>query len=257
MFKPLKNIALSVNLATRFTVAPGAHVTSGGFRSHRRGRTALGGARRAGALHVRQLHLNGDYDGVKNHLALNQAVARCPRRHHAAQGRRGFPLRPGRAGQHQRRADFLAHRARTCRASSPNRSAFRRCSSRATIRSPARTVRHQARQPDRAGLRACPSSGSIALGAEGQAPGLALNGKLAAAAGARRLLHYWPLPVAERRARLDRCQYFRGLAGAADFRDAISRPGMLDQDDLAGRCPEAHFPDERAWRAITSTASPM
>ena len=49
LFQPLKDIALSVNLSTHFTVAPGAPCHRGRFRSHRRGRAALGGAQGQGA----------------------------------------------------------------------------------------------------------------------------------------------------------------------------------------------------------------
>src|ERR1700691_458987 len=72
MFKPLGNMGLSVNLAARYSVAPGAHLTSASFDL-----TAAGGlpfaALKSKELHVRQLRLSGNYDGVKNHLALNQA----------------------------------------------------------------------------------------------------------------------------------------------------------------------------------------
>lgn len=227
MFKPLKDIALSVNLATSFTVASGAHITAAGFDLTAAGELPLT-ALKGGTLHVRQLHLNGLYDGDKNHLALNQF---------SLDTREGIVRLKARADLHYD-GDTLASVSAEI------------ASTRMALNMPgvfAQPVGFQSLQVDgdyqfasrsfeikRANLTApafaLSVSGGIALGAEGQAPGLSLNGKLAALP-VRTLLHYWPLPVVEGAREWIAANIFAGSLGPLNFETHIP-VGMLDQEIL-------------------------
>ena len=239
LFKPLKDIALSVNLATHFTVAPGAHVTAADFDLTAAGALPLA-ALKGGMLHVRQLHLNGDYDGIKNHLALNQA---------ALDAREGIIHLKGGADFHYDKGVLASVSAGLA-------------SSRIALDMPgifAQSVGFQSLQLDgdyqiasrtfditRASLTApafaLSASGSIALGAEGQAPGLALNGKLAALP-VRTLLHYWPLPVVSGARDWIAANIFAGSLGPLTFESHIP-VGMLDQEILPDDALKLSFPDD-------------
>jgi Protein of unknown function/AsmA-like C-terminal region len=237
LFKPLKNIALSVNLATNFTIAPGARVTAAHFDLTAAGQLPLA-ALKGGALHVRQLHLNGDYDGIKNHLALDQA---------ALDAREGIVHLKGGADFHYDKDTLTSISARLA-------------SSRITLDMPgifAQGVGFQSLQIDgdyqlasrtfditRASLTApalaLSVNGSIALGAEGQAPGLALNGKLAALP-VRTLLRYWPLPVVSGARDWIAANIFAGSLGPLTVESHIP-VGMLDQAILPDDALKLSFP---------------
>jgi uncharacterized protein YhdP len=73
-------------------------------------------------------------------------------------------------------------------------------------------------------------NGGIALGVEGQSPGLTLNGKLAALP-VRTLLHYWPLPVVEGAREWIDANIFAGSLGPLNFETHLP-VGMLDQEIL-------------------------
>ena len=237
MFASLKNIALSVNMATRFTVAPGAHVTQADFDLTAAGSAPLA-ALKGGTLHVRQLHLNGAYDGVKNHLALNQA---------SFDTKEGIFRLKGGADFHYDK-DKLASISGTLN------------STRITLDMPgifAQAVGFQALQLEgdyqlasrtatitRASLTApgfaLSASGSVTLGETGQAPGIAVTGKLAPLP-VKTLLHYWPLPVAEgSRAWID-ANIFAGSLGPMTFETHFP-VGLLDQEVLPDDSMKLTFP---------------
>ena len=67
-----EHVALSTNLATRLQRGAGRPSHRADFDLTAAGDIPLA-ALKSKALHVRQLRLTGNYDGVKNHLALNQA----------------------------------------------------------------------------------------------------------------------------------------------------------------------------------------
>jgi len=227
MFKPLKDIALSVNLATSFTVASGAHITAVDFDLTAAGELPLT-ALKGGTLHVRQLHLNGLYDGIKNHLALDQF---------SLDTREGVVRLKGDADFHYE-GDTLASISAAI------------ASTRVALNMPgvfAQPVGFQSLQVDgdyqfasrtfdikRANLTApafaLSVNGGIALGAEGQSPGLTLSGKLATLP-VRTLLHYWPLPVVEGAREWIAANIFAGSLGPLNFETHIP-VGMLDQEVL-------------------------
>ena len=237
MFAPLKNIALSVNMATRFTVAPGARVTQADFDLTAAGSAPLA-ALKGGTLHIRQLHLGGAYDGVKNHLALNQA---------SFDTREGiFKLKGG--------ADFHYDQDKLASISAGL------SSSRITLDMPgifAQAVGFQSLQLEgdyqlasrtatiaRASLTApgfaLSTSGTIIFGENGEAPGIALAGKLAPLP-IKTLLHYWPLPVVEgARAWID-ANIFAGSLGPMTFETHFP-VGLLDQNTLPDEAMKLTFP---------------
>ena len=227
LFKPLKDIALSVNLATSFTVAPGAHITAADFDMTAAGELPLA-ALKGGALHVRQLHLNGLYDGDRNHLTLDQV---------AFDTREGIVHLKGGADFHYD-GDALASVSADI------------TSTRIALNLPgifAQPVGFQSlflngnyqvasRTFDikRAGLTApgfaLAVNGGITLGGDGQAPGLALSGKLGALP-VRTLLHYWPLPVVPGAREWISDNIFAGTLGPLNLETHLP-VGMLDQEIL-------------------------
>ena len=227
MFAPLKDIALSVNLATSFTVAPGARIMAADFDMTAAGELPLTGLK-GGILHVRQMHLNGLYDGSKNHLALDQA---------SIDTREGIVRLKGGADFHYD-GDTLATVSATI------------ASTRIALDMPgifAQPVGFQSLQLSgdyqvasrsfdikRANLTApafaLSVNGSITLGEEGQAPGLALTGKLVPLP-VRTLLHYWPLPVAPGAREWIAANIFAGSLGPLEFETHFP-VGLLDQEIL-------------------------
>ena len=237
MFAALKDIALSVNLATRFTVAPGARITQADFDVTAAGSAPLA-ALKGGTLHVRQLHLNGAYDGSKNHLALKQA---------SFDTREGiFKLKGG--------ADFHYDQDKLVNISAALNS------SRIALDMPgifAQAVGFQSLQLEgdyqlasrtatitRANL-AAPSfalsaSGSIILGEKGQAPGIAITGKLAPLP-VKTFLHYWPMPVAGGARDWVDANIFAGSLGPVTFETHFP-VGLLDQETLPDDSMKVTFP---------------
>ncbi len=227
LFSPLKDIALSVNLAARFSVAPGAHITRADFDVTAVGELPLK-ALKGGVLHARQLHINGNYDGVKNHLALNQA---------SFDTREGIMRFKGGADFHYDQQGLSSISAGLS-------------SSRIALNMPgifADAVGFQSLQLDGdyqvasrtlnvahanliAPAFALSANGSITLGADGQAPGLDLTGRLAPLP-VRTLLHYWPLPAVAGAREWIAANIFAGSLGPMSFETHFP-VGLLDQDVL-------------------------
>ena len=225
MFKPLAKLALSVNVAARYTVAPGAHLTSASFDL-----TAAGGLPlailKSKELHVHQLRLTGNYDGAKNHLTLSQANL------DSEEG--VVRLRGG--------ADFHYDQGTLANISGGL------ATSRLALNMPGvfpQPVSFQALEIDgsyqiasrqfalaHANLAApglaLSGSGTITLGENGQAPGIAMNGRLAPLP-VKTLLRYWPLPAAEGTRSWINDNIFQGTLGPFVFQTNLA-PGMLDQD---------------------------
>ena len=237
LFSSLKNIALSVNLATRFAIAPGAHIARADFDATAAGQLPLK-ALKGGTLHVRQLHLNGAYDGVKNHLALNQA---------SLDAREGIVRIGGGADFHYDKDGLASISAKLS-------------SSRIALNVPgvfAEAVGFQSLQLDgdyelgshtfdiaRASLTApafaLSAKGSIILGTDGQSPGIAVTGKLAPLP-VHTLLHYWPLPVAAGARAWIAANIFAGSLGPLTFETHFPL-GMLDQEILPDDALKLTFP---------------
>ena len=237
LFARLKDIALLVNVATRFTVAPGAHITQADLDLTAAGSAPLAGLK-DGTLHVRQLHLNGAYDGVKNHLALNQA---------SFDTREGiFKLRGG--------ADFHYDQGKLASISGGLNS------SRIALDMPgifAQAVGFQSLQLEgnyqlasrtatitRANLTApgfaLSVSGSISPGEAGQAPAIAVTGKLAPLP-VKTLLHYWPLAASQGARDWIEANIFAGTLGPATFETHFPA-GLLDQEILPDDSMKVTFP---------------
>ncbi|HWF63992.1 MAG TPA: AsmA-like C-terminal domain-containing protein, partial [Rhizomicrobium sp.] len=227
MFKPLAKLALSVNLAARYNVAPGAHLTSASFDLTAAGQLPLA-ALKSKEIHVRQLRLTGNYDGVKNHLSVGQADLE------AAEG----VIRLSGA------ADF--HYEQGALASISGGIA----ASRLALNMPgffAQPVSFQSFKADgsyqiagqqftiaRASLAApglaLSGTGSVTLGEKGQTPGIAMNGKLAPLP-VKTLMRYWPLSIAEGTRSWINDNIFQGTLGPFVFETNFA-PGVLGQDVL-------------------------
>ena len=227
LFAPLKNIALSVNMATRFAVAPGAHITSADFDLTAAGGLPLG-ALKGGTLHVRQLHLNGAYDGIKNHLALSQASLNAQEGIVRLKGGADFHYDGGKltgvsGGLSSTRI------ALNMPGIFAQPVSFQALQIEGSYLLPTRTLTI-ARASLTAPAFALSASGDIALGADGQSPGIAVTGKLAPLP-VRTLLRYWPLPVAEGSRNWIDANIFAGSLGPLTFETHFPA-GLLDQDVL-------------------------
>lgn len=227
MFKPLSNIALSVNLAARYSVAPGAHLTALDFDLTAAGQLPLK-MLKDGAVHVRQLRISGSYDGVKNHLALNQMNL---------DAREGVIRLKGGADFHYDGGTLASVSGGfvTSRLALDMPGVFAQPVAFQALDANGRyQIASQEFDIDRASLTApgfaLSGAGSINLGEKGQTPGVAVNGKLAPLP-VKTLLRYWPLPAAEgTRAWID-ANIFAGSVGPFAFETHFT-PGMLDQDVL-------------------------
>lgn len=237
LFKPLSDIALSVNVAARYDVAPGAHVTAADFDVTAAGELPFA-ALKSKALHVRQLRLTGRYDGVKNHLALAEANL------DAAEG--VLHLKGG-ADLHfdQGALTSVSGNLGTSRLALNLPGILTTpVSFQSLVASGSYGIATRAFTIDRAILTApgfaLSGSGSIALGAKGQTPGIFVNGRLAALP-VKTLLHYWPLPVAEGTRSWISANIFQGTAGPFVFQTNFA-PGVLDQDVLPDDTLKLTFP---------------
>ena len=227
LFKPLKDVALSVNLATRFTVAPGAHITGADFNLTAAGDLPLA-VLKSKALHVRQLRLNGAYDGVKNHLALNQA---------SLDTREGIVHLKGGADFHYDNNVLSsisgglssAHIALNMPGVFAEPVGFQSLQIDGDYQIAPRTF-NITRASLTAPALALSANGSIALGTDGQTPGVAVTGKLAQLP-VRTLLHYWPLPVAAGARDWIAANIFAGSLGPLTFETHFP-VGMLDEEIL-------------------------
>ncbi len=227
MFKPLARIDMSVNLAARYTVAPGAHLTAAGFDVTAAGQLPLA-ALKSKALHVRQLRLSGNYDGLKNHLTLSEANLE------AAEGivrlKGAADLRYDQGTLASVSGDLSTSRlALNMPGIFAQPLAFQALQAAGSYR-----IAQKEFTIDRVNLTApgfaLAVSGSITLGEQGQTPGLGLTGRLAALP-VKTLLRYWPLPVAEGARDWINTNILAGTAGPFDFATRFT-PGMLDQDVL-------------------------
>jgi Protein of unknown function/AsmA-like C-terminal region len=237
LFAPLRAVALSVNLAAQYTIAPGAQITRADFDLTAAGDLPLAPLK-GGKFQVRQLRLSGAYDGLKHHLALNQA---------SLDSRQGIVrLRGG--------ADFHYDQGALARIG------WALSSTRIALNMPgvfAQTVGYQSLQLDgdyqvasrtfditRASLTApgfdFSSSGAITLGEDGQAPGIAMSGNLAALP-VRTLLRYWPLPMVEGARSWIDANIFAGTLGPVSFETHFPA-GLLDQDVLPDESLTLTFP---------------
>ncbi|MBS0279515.1 MAG: AsmA-like C-terminal domain-containing protein [Proteobacteria bacterium] len=227
MFKPLKDIALSVNLATSFAVAPGARITTADFDMTAAGELPLTGLK-GGVLHVRQMHLNGLYDGDKNHLALDQASIDTKEGIVRLKGGADFRYDGGKL------ASIGATIASTRIAlgmpgifAQPVGFQSLQLSGDYQVASRSFDIKHASLTAPAFALSV---DGTITLGEEGEAPGLALTGKLMPLP-VKTLLHYWPLPVAEGAREWIAANIFSGSLGPLEFETHFP-VGLLDQDIL-------------------------
>jgi hypothetical protein len=230
MFQQLSGAALSVNLATHYRVMPGAHISAADFDLTAAGQMPLA-ALADKTLHVRQLRLSGHYDGMKDHLTLAQA---------SLEAREGMVRLKGAADLHYDK-DALAGvsgEIQTSRLALDMPGIFAQPVSFQSLQfAGSYQLADQTLEISRANLAApgfaLSLSGGVALGKEGEAPGLSVTGKLAPLP-LKALLRYWPLPLAPGARSWIQDNVFAGQAGPFIFETHFT-PGMLDQ---------AAFPDD-------------
>jgi hypothetical protein len=225
MFKPLGNIALAVNLAARYDVAPGAHITAAAFDLTAAGELPFA-ALKSKALHVRQLRMSGNYDGIKNHLTLSQANLDAEEGVLHLKGAADFHYQQGALAD-------VSGNLTTSRLALTMPGIFAQPISFQSLDVNAGyQIASRQFTINRASLTApgfaLAGSGSVTLGAKDQTPGIAINGKLAPLP-VKTLLRYWPLPLAEGTREWIDANILQGTVGPFAFQTNFT-PGLLDQD---------------------------
>ncbi|HKD46139.1 MAG TPA: DUF3971 domain-containing protein, partial [Rhizomicrobium sp.] len=227
LFRPLGKLALSINLAARYRVAPGAHITAADFDLTAAGALPFA-ALKSKALHVRQLRLSGNYDGIKNHLVLSQANLEAAEGVVHLKGAADFQFEQGALSS-------VSGSLATSRLALNMPGIFAEPISFQSLQANASyQIAGQQFTIGSASLTApgfaLSGSGSVTLGTKDEAPGIAMNGKLAALP-VKTLLRYWPLPVAEGTRSWINANIFQGSVGPFAFQTNFA-PGTLDLDVL-------------------------
>jgi len=225
MFKPLAKLALSVNMAAHYNVAPGAHLTSASFDVTAAGELPLS-ALKSKEVHVRQLRLTGDYDGVKNHLALSQADLEATEGVVRLRGAADFHYDQGTLASISG-GIAASHLALDMPGIFAQPVSFQSLEADGSYQIAGQHFTIARASLTAPGL-ALSGSGSITLGEKGQTPGIAMSGKLAPLP-VKTLMHYWPLPIAEGTRSWIHDNIFQGTLGPFVFQTNFA-PGVLDQD---------------------------
>ena len=225
MFADLRDIALSVNLAARFSIASGGHILGTDFDLAADGEVPFA-ALTGKVLHVRSLRLTGAYDGIRNHLSLSQAdlnakeaIARLKGSgdfHYDAQGKLqdiAAELSSGRValdmpGVLPQPVGLQAVVLKAVWQAAARRFDIEKFS----LTAPALDLA---------------AKGSVTLGEKGQSPGVAISGALKPVA-LRTLLRYWPLKAAAGAREWIDANIFAGSVGPLAFETHFT-PGMMDQ----------------------------
>jgi hypothetical protein len=227
LFAPLSKLALSVNLAARYNVAPGAHLTSGTFDLTAAGELPFA-ALKSKALHVGQLRLTGNYDGVTNHLAVSQLSVAADEGVIRLKGAADFHYDQGQLASIS--GGFATSRlALNMPGIFAQPVSFQSFEADGSYGVADRQVTIAHANLTAPGL-ALTGSGSMTLGDKGQLPGVAMSGKLAALP-VKTLMRYWPLPIAEGTRSWINDNIVQGTLGPFVFQTNIA-PGVLDQDVL-------------------------
>jgi hypothetical protein len=227
MFAALKNVALIADLSSRFTVTEGSHLAKADFDLTAKGQVPLALLQRK-ALHIDRMRLTGRYDGHLHRLSVARATLDAHEAHARGKGEAVFVLDAGGALQ-KVRADLSVGRVAL---NAPGLFAapvgFESVSLRGEYLAAPR--RFDVTRLRIAGPSFTLESAGVLTLADGKAPGLTLDGKLAAMP-VRTLLHYWPLPMAPGAREWLAGNIFAGTVGPilvkADF-----APGLLDQPVL-------------------------
>ena len=224
MFASLRNIALLVDLSTRFTVAEGGHITRTDFDLTADGEMPFH-ALTSKALHVRNISLTGSYDGIGNHITVNEAAIDAKEAllklkgggdlHYDAQGGlQDFSgqLESGRIaldmpGVFLQPVDFQSFAFKGSWQAAPRRIAIEKFA----LLGPSFNL---------------DVKGNVGLGQAGQSPGLEINGVLKAMP-VRTLMRYWPLQAAPGARTWINANIFAGALGPLVFETHFT-PGMMD-----------------------------
>ncbi len=223
-FADLRDVALIVDLSTRFAVAPGGHITRADFDMSATGElpTALLGAK---VLHVRRLRLTGAYDGIKNHLALPTADLNAKEAvlhlkgsgdlHYDTQGvlqAVSAELSSGRVvldlpGMFDKPVGLQSAALKGTWQTGPRRFDVEKLA----LLGPGLNLSLK---------------GTVTMGEPGQTPGVAVSGAFGPMT-LQDLLHYWPLPVAPGTREWIAGNIFAGTTGPLLFETHFT-PGLFD-----------------------------
>ncbi len=228
LFAPLRNIPLTTDISTQFTVLFRKHISQTDFEMTASGEIPFA-ALKGKALHVRALHLAGHYDGARNHLSLSQAGLDA--REAKVQLKGGADLGFDAKGT----MDSIAATLSTANAALdmpgifPGAITLQKADFRGVWHAVNRNFSIERLAVAAPGF-AVNVSGGIQLGQPGQTPGFMLTGSLAPT-GARTLMRYWPLQVAPGAREWIDENIFAGNVGTISFETRLT-PGMWDQPIL-------------------------
>ena len=228
MFSGLKDVALVAGLSSRFAVTPDGHILNADFDLDASGEVPLTLIKQK-AMHVSSLKLAGHYDGGPHRLVLDSADLESREAMVRLKGEAQFLL--DEHGKLEKvRGDLAFGRMALDLPGLFAKPVGLESVSLAGdyLVGPRRfeVTRFKVTGPS----LALESTGTLTLAGSGQAPGLTLNGKLAALP-VRQLLHYWPLPVAPGARDWIDTNIFAGTVGPMLF-EANFPPGLLDQEVL-------------------------
>ncbi len=223
LFRPLHLLALSTDLSTKFSIAPGGHISETDFDLQSKGDIPFNWL--AGkALHVRQLRLMGHYDGATKHLSLTEALLDAREANLRLKG--GADLVYANGALDSISADVSAIRASlNLPGILPAPVALQTAVFKGVYHAAADSF-DIAQASITAPQFDLEVKGGAQLGTPGQAPGLTVTGSIAQIP-VRSLLNYWPLQVAPgARDWIDQ-DIFAGTMGPINFVTHFA-PGMLD-----------------------------
>lgn len=228
MFRALRNVALEVDLAARFTLAPGGHLTEADFDLSGNGEVPFAGLP-GKALHVNELHLSGNYDGARNQLVLRDADLFAREANLRFRGGGALHYDP------QNRLQSIGLQLTSTRIALdmpgflPRPVGLETASLKGAWQVGPRRFDIEKLAVVAPDLDLA-IKGAVTLGEDGQSPGLEIEGALKPLP-VRSLLRYWPLTTAPgTRAWID-ANIFAGTIGPVNFVTHLA-PGMLDQPVL-------------------------
>lgn len=237
LFRPLHLLALSTGLSTKFSIAPGGHITETDFDLQSQGDIPFNWL--AGkALHVRNLRLMGHYDGVTKHLSLTEALLDAREADLRLKGGADFVYANGALDSIF--ADVSAIRAGlNLPGILPSPVTLQTAVFKGVYHAGPRSF-DIAQASIMAPQFDLEVKGGAQLGDPGQSPGLNLTGSIAQIP-VRALLNYWPLLVAHgARDWIDK-DIFAGTMGPINFETHFT-PGMLDLPVLPDDSLSLTFP---------------
>ena len=224
LFRPLHSLALATDLSTKFSIAPGGHITETDFDLKAAGDIPFKWLT-SKALNVTELRLMGHYDGVTKRLSLSEAWLDARQANLSFKG--GADMVYANGELESVSADIATTRAVLNMPGVLAQPVTLQSAAFKGVYHAAQNTFDIARFAVTAPQFNLELKGQAQLNAKpGQAPGMNLTGSIAQIA-VRQLLRYWPLPVAPGAREWIDLDIFAGTMGPINFETHFA-PGVLD-----------------------------